>query len=308
MVQEAEERRRRIEALRYDYSAVPKRRVERCNLCEHDEFEAVADTDRYGLGVTATACRRCALVFQNPMMTYDAVAEFYAEVYRPLVSAYHGRRIDAESVEEEQYPYAQALAERLEPYIAGQGYGTLLDMGGSTGVVAEVLAERFGLAGTVCDPSPEETAQARVRGLETTIGTAEGYDAGERRFDVVILCQTVDHLLDVSASLANLRGLLSPQGLFFMDIVDFRATYLRRSSVESAVKVDHPYYLTESTAEAFLARSGFSVLTKSYAADRIHVGYVCRARAPDKTALPSVEVVHRMLEEMRSVQGASPCE
>jgi hypothetical protein len=42
---------------------------------------------------------------------------------------------------------------------------------------------------------------------------------------VVIICQTVDHLLDVAGTLARVRQLLSDDGLLFIDIVDFRAAY-----------------------------------------------------------------------------------
>ena len=47
-----------------------------------------------------------------------------------------------------------------------------------------------------------------------------------------------------------MRGLLSSRGLLFIDIVDFRAAYLRNWSVEDAVKIDHPYYLTQETMTA----------------------------------------------------------
>ena len=69
--------------------------------------------------------------------------------------------------------------------------------------------------------------QARGFGLETITGLVEEHDFGSRRFDLVIICQTVDHLLDVGGTLRRVRELLSPTGLLFVDIVDFRAAYLR---------------------------------------------------------------------------------
>ena len=45
-----------------------------------------------------------------------------------------------------------------------------------------------------------------------------------------MLCQTVDHLLDVAGTLRRVRELLTDDGVLFVDIVDFRAAYLRNWS------------------------------------------------------------------------------
>ncbi len=208
-------------------------------------------------------------------MDAQAYGRFYDGVYRPLVSAFHGRLIDARTIQGEQREYAIERAEFLRPFVAGRGYQSMLDIGGSTGVVAHHFAEQFGLSGTLIDPAPLEVEQARQLGLETITGLIEEFDFGSRRFDVVIICQTVDHLLDVSGTLQRVRDLLTPNGLLFVDIVDFRAAYLRNWSVEAAVKIDHPYYLTESTMKAYLATAGFRVLRTAYATT------IARHGAPD---------------------------
>jgi hypothetical protein len=127
---------------------------------------------------------------------------------------------------------------------------------------------------------------------------------GIRQFDVVVLCQTVDHLLDVAGTLHRLHDLISPRGVFFVDIVDFRAAYLRNASVEAAIKIDHPYYLTEATMTAYLARTGFDVVRADYAADHLHVSYIARPTRPLADALPPAESAVSLWHEVRSVQNA----
>ena len=294
----------RIAAVAFDYDAQPKQRVERCNLCGGTVFVTLVHRDRYGYPAPAAACSGCGLVFLDPVMTADAYAGFYERTYRPLVSAYHGRLIDARTIQQEQREYAEERGDLLAPAVSGRGYRTLLDIGGSTGIVANAFARRFTLSATVVDPAPLETAQAQTLGIETIEGLVERVDLGARRFDVVALCQTVDHLLDVSGTLARVRELLTPEGLFFVDIVDFRAAYLRNWSVQEAVKIDHPYYLTEPTAVAFLRRAGFDVERADYAADRLHVSYVARPSSPDRSARPSPASVDDLLREVRFVQNA----
>jgi SAM-dependent methyltransferase len=298
-------RRERIDTLAFDYAAQEQALVERCNLCGGSSFTVLTHRDRYGFPATASACDRCGLVFLDPVMTAAAYSRFYAATYRPLVSAYHGRLIDARTIQGEQREYAADRGDLLARYLAGRGLRTMLDIGGSTGIVASAVAKRFGLSATVIDPAPLEAAEAQALGIETIEGLVEQVDLGQRRFDVVIVCQTADHLLDVAGTLRRVRALLTEDGVLFVDIVDFRAAYLRNWSVEEAIKIDHPYYFTESTMGAYLRRSGFDVLRADYAADHLHVSYVARPCAATRDALPPAGDVRELLREVRYVQNTS---
>ena len=304
VTQVSSSRAERIAALGYAYGSQPKEAVTACNLCGGSVFVVLTHRDRYGFPAEAHACTRCGLVFLNPRMTADAYGRFYDGVYRPLVSAFHGRLIDARTIQAEQRDYAAERAAFVQPFVAGRGLTSMLDIGGSTGVVAHHFAREFGLQGTLIDPAPLEVEQARHFGLETITGLVERHDFDGRRFDMVIVCQTVDHLLDVRGTLARVRQLLTEQGLLFIDIVDFRAAYLRNASVEAAVKIDHPYYLTEATMTAYLAAAGFEIARADYAADHLHVGYVCHPAASRPDALPAPASVTQMLREIRCVQNA----
>ena len=304
MVTVAAERKERIAALEYDYVAQPQQSVTTCNLCGAGKFVVLTHRDRYGYPAQAQACRRCGLVFLNPRMTADAYGRFYDGVYRPLVSAFHGRLIDARTIQAEQREYAAERAAFLRPFMASSGRRTLLDIGGSTGVVASCFAQAFALQGTVIDPAPLEIEQAQRLGLETITGLVEQHDFGKRRFDVVVICQTVDHLLDIAGTLARVRQLLSDTGLLFIDIVDFRAAYLRNWSVEDATKIDHPYYLTEPTMAAYLRSAAFEILQTDYAADHLHVSYVCHPGIAHGDAMPAGASVDELLREVRFVQNA----
>jgi 2-polyprenyl-3-methyl-5-hydroxy-6-metoxy-1,4-benzoquinol methylase len=296
------DRSARIAAVGYAFESQPKEAVTRCNLCGASRFVVLTHRDRYGYPAEAHGCEQCGLVFLNPRLTAEAYGQFYRSVYRPLVSAFHGRLIDARTIQDEQRVYAAERAELLRAFMSTRTK-TLLDIGGSTGIVAAHLAREFGLTATVIDPSPLEVAEARRLGLETITALVEDHDFGGRIFDIVILCQTVDHLLDVDGTLTRIRDVIAPQGVLFIDIVDFRAAYLRNWSVEDAVKIDHPYYLTESTMTMYLQRAGFEVLRSDYAVDHLHVGYVCRPGTPDRDALPDAAAVRDLLREVRQVQN-----
>jgi len=277
----------RIAALAYDYVAKAKERPLACNLCgSRRRAETLARRDRYGYPATLVVCRRCGLAWISPRLTAAGYSDFYAGVYRPLVSAYHGRRIDADTVQHEQRDYAAELAGFLAPLLPFPP-ATILDVGGSTGAVAGVLAAQTGARATILDPAPDELAAARAAGMETIGGLAEDFDPDGRRWDLVLLCQTIDHLLDVRATLAALRRMTADDGRAFVDILDADLMLERTGSIEHVVKIDHPYYLTRDTAVAFFGLAGYAVLAERESGDG-HRGFAlapCSPSAPDWPAL-----------------------
>src|SRR4051812_25610216 len=96
----------RIADLAYDYDGRDKESVVECNLCGSTKNVEASRRDRYGYSATLQICEDCGLGFLSPRMTAAEYADFYADTYRPLVSAYHGRLIDATTVQEDQRGYA----------------------------------------------------------------------------------------------------------------------------------------------------------------------------------------------------------
>lgn len=271
-----------IAALGYDYGTHATQRPAECNLCgARGHAVEVATRDRYGYPATFVVCRGCGLGYLCPRLSATQYAHFYSEIYRPLVSAYHGRRIDAQTVQLEQRGYAAELAAFLLPLLPSSPR-TILDVGGSTGVVAGELAVRLNARATVLDPSPDELAVAQAAGMETIAGLVEDFDPGKRRWHLVLLCQTIDHLLDVRGTLAALRRMTAKSGRMFVDIVDVDVLLRRTGGIEKVVKIDHPYYLTRPTAVALFALTGFTIVAERLSDDG-HRGFVL---APGPCAEP----------------------
>lgn len=265
----SDERHEQFRAV-FDYEAQPKESVD-CNLCGlpfAPPDQHAYSYDRYGYNVGVAIC--CDLVYLNPRMTKEAYKRFYEEgMYRKLLTVHYGREIDARAIRAQQKNYAIGLSQFLAPEIQrrrlkGHLPHTLLDVGGSTGVVAGKLGRRFGVYPTILDPAVDELAMAEG---ERIVSTAEDFDPAGRTWDLVTMCQTVDHLLDVAGTLKKLHSCLSEHGLFFVDMVDY--------DVRREVKIDHPYNLTKSTMKAFLKRAGFKIIGMERSGDRAHLGFLC---------------------------------
>lgn len=286
----------RVAAVGFDYH--PTVHLDSCNLCGASAWRTVATRERCGYPATATACEKCGLVVLNPRMDAAAYSRFYEGPYRKLVSAHRGELVTAESMVEENAAYAEMLTQWLDRQLSFSSGGSFLDIGGSTGALAIRMQERFGLRATVLDPSADELAQAAALGLGTIHSLFEQYETTEQ-FDFVAMVQTVDHLLDVREALAKARCLT--RQLFLMDIVDWGVMYRSLGDVDQSIKIDHPYYLTTHTVQAYLARAGFQVINRCRTTCGRHVLYLCQPCNPAPDTVPPRWSVAGMLAELEAL-------
>jgi len=202
-----------------------------CLICgERGNF--YSSVDRYGIKQRSMFCR-CGHVWLSPLMTEAGYAEFYEHYYRPLVSEFHGREINAQTIQDGQTGYATSIINFMS-YNIGQSL-RVLDIGGSTGVVVKQFAWRQPNKSqdvTVLDPCQTELDEAAKLGLNTIHGTlATAQIDGE--FDLITICQTIDHMLDPRADLERCKNLLTADGHIFVDFLDYEKT--------GEIKIDHPH-------------------------------------------------------------------
>lgn len=292
----------RVSQVGYDYAAQPKEYRAACNLCGDERFAVIGTSDRYGFPVRSQICLRCGLGCQNPLLTPDACSRFYQTAYRPIISAFKGKEVNPHRVESIEKRFAGEIDDLLLSRFIDVGtHRTLLDIGGSVGAVAAHFAQKYRMKATVLDPSETELAEAARRGLSTVHGVLETHDFGDARFDVVLLCKTIDHLFDIDRSFAVMRRLISPNGLLFLDHNDFQALYLAFQSVERVVQVDHCYYLFREVVEMFFRKHGFRIAALDLGRDPWTVSYVCVPSEPRQ--LPDeFPYVQRYINEIREVR------
>ena len=236
-----------------------------CNLCGSSVSRFIGQKDRYGFPVSWAKCPECGLMFLSPRMTPESYREFYeARHYRKLLTEFHGKPYTAMSIEAEQAHYADRLSDWIRPHMGPITGGTALDLGGSTGVVLDRLVHDYNLDGTVVEPAGSEAERARDRGLAVAQVPLESYDSGGNHYDLILLCQTIDHLLDIKGSLAKIRGWMAPVGLFFVDFVE-----------NGPLKIDHPYYLSKTTMKRYVDEAGFVVKVMEPSGDGLHVNVLC---------------------------------
>lgn len=258
--------------LPYDPTQEPHEPVDRCPACDGAEFDGFDMQDRYGFPVRLNTCA-CGFRFLGPRMTAAAYERFYQQWYRPLVREIRGGRYELEDMEKLQRVYAEQVANWLGDHI-DTSMRSLLDIGGSTGVVAEVVMNRFGMeTGTVLDPSLEELARAEERGLRTVPGLAEQLaELALPQADLYLLCQTIDHLLEPRRTLQTIFDAMGRSSWLFVDIVAFNAAL----PLQAVVKIDHPLYFVTSVMRRMLYAVGFDVIAEGASPNRSKRYFLCQ--------------------------------
>jgi ubiquinone/menaquinone biosynthesis C-methylase UbiE len=239
------------------------------------EASTVRLRDRFGFKVGVSTCA-CGLTFLNPQMTAEGYDAFYRDGYRQLIGRQVGFALDTARIAVDQRQYARDVVAILpsarRPIPRG---GALLDIGGSVGLIASTVAEAYGLTPAVLDPCEAELRAAEARGVTGYLSAIESASFPPASFNVILLCRTIDHLLDIRGTLARIHEWLTPDGLFFVDAVTPRLGI-------PAIKLDHPYYLSPRTMRAYLAQAGFTILRTFIHLNRNRRAYVC-ARADSRS-------------------------
>lgn len=242
---------KRVKDTGFNYSNYFKETVEKCNLCESEEFELYSHRDRYGLPVRSMICKHCGLIFISPKMTEKAYDSFYSDWYRKLIAAFNGTTEDAVGETTSWNMQADITMKFLAKHMPQMNINRMLDVGGSTGVFAEKVKKTLGCEAIVVDPNKHEIAKALDRGLACTCSSFTTYHT-DKKFELISMLRTIEHLPDIAKAFQKIKGMLTKDGMFLLDIVNHEWLYKMFKDKALCTKVDHIYQVTDSTVRQYL--------------------------------------------------------
>ena len=238
----------------FDYRRLPKLTVS-CPLCEGDNFERLAGTDRYRMGICTVACRKCGLVLTNPRPSSEALHEFYRLHYRPLY-----RKADRPSLDyireyglDKRAAYTSDFLEHAGTLFEGI---QVLDVGCAEGSLLGEINQRFPTANlTGIEPNPEfaEFANKIVRcRIFSALDDLTRHRA--TKFDLIIVNHVLEHTDQPIHFLRELSQLLSAQGCVYVDVPNAEVY----SSLND-LHIAHLYHFSSRTLAAIAGKSGLCV-------------------------------------------------
>jgi SAM-dependent methyltransferase len=216
-----------------------------CNLCGARDAAPRFTAEVSGRRVVR--CRRCGLVFYDPMLSPAEAAALYSDDY-------FAREFPEESRQAARPRHERRLA-RIERETSR---GRLLDVGcGAGGFLDAARARGWQVAGLDVAPA---AARAAVPGVDVWEGDLSlARPAGVAPFDVVTMWDVLEHLTDPVGALREARRWVRPGGLLVVqtqDVDGVTSAWMGRRW-EQYVEY-HLYHFSSRTLHSALERGGFS--------------------------------------------------
>jgi 2-polyprenyl-3-methyl-5-hydroxy-6-metoxy-1,4-benzoquinol methylase len=223
-----------------------------CNLCGHDGFRVLeSNAPPYRV----LRCRRCRLVFVDPVPPAKALHEHYnGDYYHEWIDAQRERRL----------AMWEARLDRLGKWTKR---GRLLDVGCGEGTFLELAGKRgWDVQGTELSRFAADYA-SRAVGREIFCGELAEARFRDGEFDAVTLWHVLEHVTDPRLCLSEVRRILKPSGILIVAVPNVndlamqvayrvvRGKPLRRFSPGD--REIHLYHFSAETLIGYMEKSGF---------------------------------------------------
>lgn len=204
-------------------------------------------SNAYGICGPIVKCRRCGLVYQNPIPSHGEIIDAYDGVV--------DRRY-----EEERSGRIETFSRDLAMVHRHERGGKILDVGCHLGMFLEVAREN-GWDTTGVEPSRWSVERARERGLDVQHGTLDTVSLEPDSFDVVTTWDVIEHLVDPLAELKRMHQVLKPNGLLALSTMDVDALFPRLARRRWPWYMQmHLVYFSRRTLHNMLTKAGFRVV------------------------------------------------
>jgi 2-polyprenyl-3-methyl-5-hydroxy-6-metoxy-1,4-benzoquinol methylase len=217
--------------------------MSRCGICHHDRGKAVLDTvDGGGQAQRLVRCAVCALVQVEHPPGRQELLRYYAK--------YCYESEDSWVLSAATQASIARVADRLEPYRSSD---RVLDVGSGAGAFLSVFAARgWSVEGT--ELSDAAAVRLRSGGFTIHCGELEQLDLAPGTYDVIIMSELLEHLLDPRGVLSAALRLLRPGGALYLTTPNFGS--LSRRVLGKRWRVisppEHLSYFTEESAGRLL--------------------------------------------------------
>ena len=218
-----------------------------CPVCDKTEFEFVYKGVEEGHSYQYVICRECGLVFINPRMSETKYKEFYQKDY------------DNEYLEKQ---FRQDV-KRGKDFIFYLEFNniklkgkSILDIGCNSGGILKAFQDHgCDVAGV--DYNKEAVAFGQKKGLNIKVKEIDI----TKKYDIVLMIHTIEHLLDPERSLKRIANvLLEDGGLLYIQTPGILNLKAEGYNLNVNMGLGHVFYFSFETLHNFLLKAGFEII------------------------------------------------
>lgn len=217
-----------------------------CNLCKGDNFEIIYKSDRYGFKANMVKCKNCGLRYINPRMTKESYDAFYTLTYRDLLAKTKNKPYLIDKLFETTYK----SFEKIENDISVSKDLLVVEVGSGVGGLLFAIKEKTGAKVIGIEPNKEEAQYAEFKGIKTIKKVFEDIGDDLGAVDVILIMQSLNHLLDPMEFLKWANKHLVDGGKLIMSVLIWKEG--------KPAQIDHTYAFSVDNLKMYLKESGFS--------------------------------------------------
>lgn len=189
----------------------------------------------------------------------EACGHIYNRLFDPKKydSIYTSSQTTNTVVSSQMATYLEATAKYIYQYTKTP-FPMVLEIGGGTGALARILTERSQEVYLV-DPSTNENLPENIPGnLVVYKKFFPCTEIQDKKFDLIVLRQVVEHILDVKSLFFSLRSHLAENGTIYLEIPSM--DYIARYGSIVDFHYPHVHYFSYSVINRLIFNSGFEII------------------------------------------------
>jgi len=247
-----------------------KREYVRCALCNSDDTDKFCERaglkNREAREVCNVLCKRCGLIYNNPMPSVGELKDFYSGGYLQdstrFASGHEGAAVDAVKVK--STPKSERILDFIREYLDSSS--RVLDIGCGTGTLLRQIKQDIGCRVDGVEPDATMAKLARDHGgidLMENKFIDEFLANNTNNYDLIILRHVLEHLRNPNDTISSLRDILSETGYLFI-VVPNAADFKPSKSLEHSLEYGHLYSFTPHTLNMLLVKNRMKAVKWSF--------------------------------------------
>ena len=235
-----------------------------CPACGSSVKKPWLSKEIAGLKINLDKCCTCGTAYVNPQPSAESLKSIYSCIGHGSKSLTSFDKVIASEVE---FPNSTVDAKRMvnyakklmEPVKAGKAKA--LDIGSGYGFFSKAALEQGFQVIAVNPARAENRIFKQLNGFEPIPLFFEEVDFGTEKFDLVILSQVLEHLLDPLKVLVKVRKLIKPEGVIAIAVPNVDAILIKFIKSKSSFLglPEHIIHFSRKGLSAILQRAGFDV-------------------------------------------------
>ena len=232
-----------------------------CILCRSNKFNKLSTEEKFGLQFHVVTCKKCGMIFTHPRPSKDWISKVHINSKEfEFFTINHAKKWEA------------SYQKGISIISAYKGSGRLLDVGCGTGYFANLARDAgFEVTGTDVAKSAVEFASKNFR-LRVHYGDMAELKLEPRTFDIITLCNVLEHMLDPVETMRACYNVLENNGIIYLETPNAELLRLsahnrlllrlreRLRGDSSLIPWEHLNYFSPKTLKSLLKNTGFKIV------------------------------------------------